>query len=202
MGGKKKNSIKFPLNQKSCGEYDLRQSFSKLNQYRTSNVYQTDTNNERNEESFTINNNLPQHQYYNSNGETIGDKYFRLEDKISELSDKYDNAHNDLRKELERKIDTLRGEFDHHCQGHRDNIKWIIGIVVAIIGSILGYILLPYKQANSIHEDVVKIQTTINENIKPSIEKNEKNIEQNAKDIKGNTEKIYQLQGQSQNKRR
>ena len=74
--------------------------------------------------------------------------------------------------------------------------------VATIILAIVGYIISSYQKLNSIHEDVVKIQTIIDENIKPSLEQNAKAINQNAKDIKSNTEKIYQQQNQPQKKQK
>lgn len=201
MGGRRKKIIKILPKSKPQNEYDLKHSFSKLNPYRSSNNYQTDTSNEQYDSSAS-NNNLPQNAYLNSSTGTISDTYFRLENKISALSDKNDNAHDNLRRDLHNEINTLRGDFDKHCQGHSDNTKWVINTIIAIAIAVLGYILLPYQKINSVHEDVVKIQTTIDENIKPSLEQNGKAIDQNAKDIKSNTEKIYQLQNQPQKKQK
>lgn len=199
MGGRKKNIIKILPKVSPPSEYDLRRSFSKLNQYRSSNNYQTDANNERYDDHASINN-FPQNAYFNSGAGTMGDSYFRLEDQISALSDKNDHAHNNLRKDLHDEINSLRGDFDKHCQEHIDITKWVVGIIVTIVIAVLGYILLPYQKINSVHEDVIKIQTTIDENIKPSLEQNGKAIEQNAKEIKNHTEKIYQLQNQQRKK--
>ena len=202
MGKKnRRNIIKIPPKIRPHEEYDLRQNFSRLNQYRSSNTYQTDTNNEQSEYQAPINSNLRQDTFsaIETTG-TIGDTYFRLEDKISALSDKNDTAHNSLRKELEGKIDGVRQDVEKHSQNIQLYRRWIIGIAVTIIITIVGYFIRSYQKINDIHEDVIKIQTTIDENIKPSLEQGGKAIEQNTKDIKTNTEKIFQLQNQPQRK--
>ena len=194
--------IKIPPKIKPHEEYDLKHSFGQLNQYRGSDTYQTDSQQKQIEQSAPSNSNLPNVAMCDAElTGTIGG-YYRLEDKINALSDKNDNAHNSLRSELDKRIYNVSDDLKKHIQDDQISKRWRIGIIVTIILAIVGYIISSYQKLNSIHEDVVKIQTIIDENIKPSLEQNAKAINQNAKDIKSNTEKIYQQQNQPQKKQK
>ncbi len=195
MGGKKKKySLKTPPKITSQEEYDLKHSFSKLNQYRSSNNYQTVTENGQGKNHLPNNSYLPSEQIYGSLTNTVGDTYFRLEEKISALSDKNETAHGDLRKELEGKIEKLKIDIEKRVDEIKNDKKWLIGLVVTIILAILGYFAFPYQKSNNNQQEIIRIQTTIDESIKPSIEKNTRAIEKNSLEIKGNTEKINQIQ--------
>jgi hypothetical protein len=201
MGGKKnkhipKNSPIMP-NQE---EYDLKRSFSRLNRYRSSNFYQTMVDEEQDSYSPPVDSSMPKESGYNSITNQFGDSYFRLEDKISALSDKNDAAHDSLRKELEGKIDKAKVDVEQQIKDKKENRKWIIGTIIAIIVAIIGYIVLPYQKSNTNQQEIIKIQTTIDENLKPAIDKNSKAIEKNSMEIKDHTEKIYQIQNQQQKK--
>ena len=201
MGGKKKKlSLKVPPKITSQEEYDLKHSFSKLNRYRSSNNYQTVTENEQGNNPLPNNNFMPHEQIYGSLTNTVGDTYFRLEDKISALSDKNETAHGDLRKELERKIDKLKIDIEKRIDEIKSDKKWLIGIVVTIILAIVGYFIFPYQKANKNREDIIEIRAIIDESIKPSINSNSHAIEKNAMEIRNNTEKLYQIQNQQPKK--
>lgn len=196
MGRKKKKQVsKQPPIIPNQEDYDLKHSFSKLNRFRSSNHYQTRADDESDDRYYPpVNSSYSQETEYNAVTNQIGDTYFRLEDKISALSDKNDAAHDSLRKELEGKIDKVKKDFDQQSKDNKENKKWIIGIVITIIIAIVGYFVLPYRMSNNNQQEIIKIQTTIDESIKPSIEKNSNAIEKNALEIKNNTEKLIQIQ--------
>lgn len=196
MGRKKKKQVsKQPPIIPNQEDYDLKHSFSKLNRFRSSNHYQTRADEESDDRYYPpVDSSYSQETEYNAVTNQIGDTYFRLEDKISALSDKNDAAHDSLRKELEGKIDKVKKDFDQQSKDKKENKKWIIGIVITIIIAIVGYFVLPYRMSNNNQQEIIKIQTTIDESIKPSIEKNSNAIEKNALEIKNNTEKLIQIQ--------
>lgn len=201
MGGKKKKntSNQSPINQNQ-EEYDLKRSFSRLNRYRGSNPYQTRGEEEQENYNPPVDSSFSRNIEYNTVTNQIGDTYFRLEDKISALSDKNDAAHDSLRKELEGKIEKVKTDIQQENKDKKENIKWIIGTIIAIVVAVIGYIILPYQKSSNNQKEIIKIQTTIDENIKPSIEKNSKAIEKNVIDIQNNSEKLIQLQNQQKKK--
>lgn len=201
MGGKKKkDTSKQPQIIPNSMEYDLKQSFSRLNRYRGSNPYQTQGAEEQESYNPPVDNSFSQGLEYTTDTNMFGQTYFRLEDKISALDDKNDAAHDSLRKELEEKIEKVRTDLGEEIKRKKDNKKWIIGLVTAIVVAIIGYVILPYQKASDNQKEIIKIETTIDENLKPSIENNSKAIENNALEIKNNTENLIQLQNQQKKK--
>lgn len=195
MGGKKKNQTsKHPPIMSNQEEYDLKRSFSRLNRYRSSNLDQTKVSEGQDSYNPPIDSSQSKKADYYSLTNPLGTSYYRLEDKISALSDKNDAAHENLRKELEGKIDKVKVDVDKKFQNNSDNWKWIIGIAITVILAVVGYFVYPYQKSNKNQQEIIRIQTTIDESIKPSIEKNTKAIENNSLEIKGNTEKINQIQ--------
>lgn len=202
MGGKKKKQVsKHPPIIPNQEDYDLKRSFSRLNRFRSSNYYQTRGDEESEEKYYPpVDSSYSQEKEYNAVTNQIGDTYFRLEDKISALSDKNDAAHDSLRKELEGKIEKVKTDIEQQSKDKKENKRWIIGIVITIIIAIIGYFVLPYQTSNKNQHEIIKIQTTIDENIKPSIEKNSNAIEKNALEIKNQAEKLIQIQSQQKKK--
>ena len=202
MGGKKKKQVsKHPPIIPKQEDYDLKRSFSRLNRFRSSNYYQTRGDEELEERYYPpVDSSYSQEKEYNAVTNQIGDTYFRLEDKISALSDKNDAAHDSLRKELEGKIEKVKTDIEQQSKDKKENKRWIIGIAITIIIAIIGYFVLPYQKSNKNQHEIIKIQTTIDENIKPSIEKNSNAIEKNALEIKNQAEKLIQIQSQQKKK--
>lgn len=202
MGGKKRKlSLKTPPKITSQEEYDLKQSFSKLNQYRSSNNYQTVMDNERGNCTLLNNSNSPHEQIYGALTNSVGDTYIKLVEKISALSDKNETAHGDLRKELEGKIDKLKIDIEKRIDEIKSDKKWLITIVVTIVLAIAGYLILPYQKASKNREDIIEIRAIIDENIKPSIDRNSQAIEKNSEEINNKIKDIHQLQNQQSKKR-
>ena len=202
MGGKKRKQVsKHPPIIPNQEDYDLKRSFSRLNRFRSSNYYQTRGDEELEERYYPpVDSSYSQEKEYNAVTNQIGDTYFRLEDKISALSDKNDAAHDSLRKELEGKIEKVKTDIEQQSKDKKENKRWIIGIAITIIIAIIGYFVLPYQKSNKNQHEIIKIQTTIDENIKPSIEKNSNAIEKNALEIKNQAEKLIQIQSQQKKK--
>lgn len=191
----KKNTSKQSSNVHNQGEYDLKQNFSKFNRYHSSIDYQTKVDKEQ------VVYNPPIDSCLSSSGNgydyitnQFGDSYFRLEDKITALSDKNDTAHDNLRKDFDGKIDKVRTELEDKIKDKKEKVKFIITIVVAVISAIIGYVILPYQKSSKNEQKIIRIDTRIEESIKPSIDRNSNNIEKNATEIKNNREKIILLQ--------
>ena len=202
MGGqKRKFNLNTPPKVPFQEEYDLKKSFSRLNKYRSSNYYQTVTDNERDNDSLPNNSNLPHEQIYGALTNGVGDTYFRLEEKISALSDKNETAHGNLRKELEGKIEKLEKDIEKRIDDIRGEKKWLIGLFITIFLTIAGYFIFPYQVANENQKEISTIHTILNENIKPSINRNSHAIEKNTEEINNNTKVINQLQYQQPKKR-
>lgn len=201
MGGKKKKfGLNTPPKTNPQEEYDLKHSFSKLGQYRSSNAYQTIVDNEQVNNRLPINSNLSHNQINANLTNADGNSYFRLEDKISALSDKNDAAHDYLRKEMEGKIEKIKVDIEKRIDEIRSDKKWLIGLVFTIIIAIAGYFIFPYQKASKNREDIIEIRAIIEENIKPSINRNSQAIEKNSEEVNNNTKNIHQLQNQQSKK--
>ena len=101
---------------------------------------------------------------------------------------------------MEGKIEKVKTDIEQQSKDKKENKRWIIGIAITIIIAIIGYFVLPYQKSNKNQHEIIKIQTTIDENIKPSIEKNSNAIEKNALEIKNQAEKLIQIQSQQKKK--
>ena len=195
----KKNTSKQSSNVHNQGEYDLKQNFSKFNRYHSSIDYQTKVDKEQvvyNPPIDSCLSSLGNGYDYITN--QFGDSYFRLEDKITALSDKNDTAHDNLRKEFDGKIDKVRTELEDKIKDKikdkKEKVKFIITTIVAVIVAIVGYFVLPYQKSSKNEKEIIRINERIKESIKPSIDRNSYNIEKNAAEIKSNYEKIILLQ--------
>ena len=198
--GKKHNKklVQYPPNIPKQEDYDLKQNFSRLNRYRSSNNDQTTLNVVKDQQNASINSSyadrfdsLPTNQ--------LDGSYFKLYERISDLSDKNNTAINDLRKELEGKIDNAKNAVEQQIQDIKDTRKWKIGAIIAIIGMIIGYIVLPYQKSSQNQRDIIEIKSSIDKTIIPYVDKNTKDIEKNSSEINNYREKIYQIQLEQQN---
>ena len=200
----KKNTSKQSSNVHNQGEYDLKQNFSKFNRYHSSIDYQTKVDKEQVVYNPPIDSRLSSSNGYDYITNQFGDSYFRLEDKITALSDKNDTAHDNLRKEFDGKIDKVRTELEDKIKDiikdKKEKVKFIITTIVAVIAAIVGYFVLPYQKSSKNEKEIIRIDTRIEESIKPSIDRNTDNIEKNAIEIKSNYEKIILLQNNESKK--
>lgn len=175
-------------------EYNLKDSFARLNRYRSSNVYQTNFEIQQDEvpNDQLLSSNHTQYNSPNTNTDIIGNNYFRLEDKIESLSNKNDEAHDTLRKEIKQDIKDISDNIKD-CVSKR-GFWTVVGILIPVILAIVGGVIAQLSLANRNKEEIIEMKTTIERSVIPSIEDNRKNIEKNSADIKSNTEKILQNQ--------
>ncbi len=193
-GNKNKSRNKQGLYPIHKDEYNLKDSFARLNRYRSSNVYQTNFEIQQDEvpNDQLLSSNHTQYNSLNTNTDIIGNNYFRLEDKIESLSNKNDEAHDTLRKEIKQDIKDLSDNIKD-CVSKR-GFWTVVGILIPVILAIVGGVIAQLSLANRNKEEIIEMKTTIERSVIPSIEDNRKNIEKNSADIKSNTEKILQNQ--------
>ena len=87
---------------------------------------------------------------------------------LMQFSDKNNDAHNDLRRELEGKINSVKGELEHQLNAVKESRKWWLNIVLPIIMTlIIG--VIGYFVSASIKEDIRALETTIDEMLKPTV---------------------------------
>lgn len=175
-------------------EYSLKDSFARLNRYRSSNAYQTnyDILQDETQNAQLLSSNHAQYNTSSTNTDIIGNNYFRLEDKIESLSNKNDEAHDTLRKEIKQDIKELSDTIKDCIS--KKGFWTVIGILIPIMIGITGWVIKQLSVSNQNKETIIEMKTTIERSVIPSIETNKKNIEKNSADIKENTEKILQSQ--------
>ena len=175
-------------------EYSLKDSFARLNRYRSSNAYQTnyDILQDETQNAQLLSSNHAQYNTSSTNTDIIGNNYFRLEDKIETLSNKNDEAHDTLRKEIKQDIKELSDTIKDCIS--KKGFWTVIGILIPIMIGITGWVIKQLSVSNQNKETIIEMKTTIERSVIPSIETNKKNIEKNSADIKENTEKILQSQ--------
>lgn len=194
MGKKDKNKLHNKQTSYSIHkeEYNLKDSFARLNRYRSSNAYQTnyDVLQDEIQDEQLLSSNHFYHNSPNTNTDIIGNNYFRLEDKIASLSDKNDEAHNALKNEIKQDIKKLSEDLKDCIskKGFWTAVSILIPIILFIISGVVAQLSL----SNRNKEAIIEMKTTIEKGIIPSIEINQKNIEKNSDDIKRNTEEIHQ----------
>lgn len=104
--------------------------------------------------------------------------YYNLDKKITALSDTNIQAHESIRKELEGKIESIRTSIQKKMEdGRKEDKKWLIGTAIGVLIAVGGILFFPYKMAQKNEKEITIMKTKIDENIKPSIEKNAKSIE-------------------------
>lgn len=176
-------------------EYSLQNSFARINPYHSSNTYQTKDNDsqEYDQSVQPVNNNFPNYGQ-NTNTGIVEPYYFRLEDKIEDLSNKNDTAHENLRKEIKHDIQSLADDVKDCIS--KKNFWTVIGIIIPIILAIAGGIVAQISLANKNKDKIIEMNTTIERSIIPTIEGNSKKIDRIETDVKSNTEKLIQIQNQ------
>ncbi len=172
---KKKDSgrLKNRETQKSLDhqEYNLDQSFSKLRQYsrhakNNSVVERTCSDEEQSKHSHRDYANIGSDSFQceeKTTGLPSWGRYDRLEDRLSSFNDKNESAHNNLRIELERKIEKASDDIKSELVALRENVEkklpkqwysWTIVALVAFVGIIW---LLSYQEIAKL-PNVVKEQ--------------------------------------------
>ena len=189
MGGEKKNRKKIRGDQSPhCSkneDYNVSASFSKVRKYRGSNPIQTESN--FREDSFynpiIFDNASPQG---GSETKTSVDRndYYNLDNKISTLTSQNNEAHEGLRKEFERKIDTVLEKITQIDKSQKSFWKWFVGISVTIILAFGTWLYNRLALSNENKERIEKIEYKMDETIIPLLNKNTNMIERNTTEIR------------------
>lgn len=170
-------------------EYDVKERIRKFHPYnsRKQNGYSASTN------SFSNLETSPSGRVVNSTVSistptdtgSLYNEYTRLDDKITNYSNQNELAHNDLRKELENKIEKAKGDVENSINKVLDllkdklSYKWFaaaVTVLVFIAGTI--YTLSYSRQSEDVEKSIVEIS-----NIKQENAKMQKDIEYIKKDI-------------------
>lgn len=160
-------------------EYDLERNFKKVNQFSRygRKNYREETETDRNEHSS------PHYRTIKSTDGVISTstnsgflEYTRLEDQISEYSNKNESAHDNIRKDYEQKINNVADEVKTKLSS--SDFRWVIGGLLTIL-AILATIVFTMSYAPLI-QDVQDSKKNIN-NIDKSLNllKNEQEHQKN-----------------------
>lgn len=200
-----KQTIKTGVPNSNATEYDVKERIRKFHPYnsRKQNGYSASTN------SFSNLEISPSGRVVNSNVSistptdtgSLYNEYTRLDDKITNYSNQNELAHNDLRKELENKIEKAKGDVEisinkvHDLLKDKLSYKWFaaaVTVLIAIAGII--YNLSYSRQSDYIEKSAVEIS-----NIKQENSKMQKDIEYIKKDIEEIKERNKNLPNYSPN---
>ena len=200
-----KQAINTVVPNSNATEYDVKERISKFHSYnsRKQNGYSASTN------SFSNLETSPSGRVVNSNVSistptdtgSLYNEYTRLDDKITNYSNQNELAHNDLRKELENKIEKAKGDVEisinkvHDLLKDKLSYKWFaaaVTVLIAIAGII--YNLSYSRQSDYIEKSAVEIS-----NIKQENSKMQKDIEYIKKDIEEIKERNKNLPNYSPN---
>lgn len=163
MGGKNKRQKKFPFQHVAHvnDDYSLTISLSKMKKYGNRNYGVTDSENEiEPDHSYSMSNSQTVQSPYTSDNINRAD-YYNLDNKIMTLTDNNNQAHDNLRKELEKKIEDSAKKSSEEISGVKSLIKWLIGIIVTIGLGVGGFLFVPYNIANKNKEEINNIKNDI-----------------------------------------
>ena len=140
MGEKNKRQKKSPCQQVSLlnDDYSLTISLSKMKKYGNRNNGVTNSENQiGSDNSYSMSNSQAIQSPYTSDVINRGD-YYNLDNKITNLTDNNNKAHDNLRKELEQKIENAIAKIETQR-------RWLIGILVTIALAIGGSFFLLFN---------------------------------------------------------
>lgn len=180
MGGKNKRQKKVPFQHIAHvnDDYSLTISLSKMKKYGNRDYGVTDSENKiESDHSYSMSNSQAVQSPYTSDNINRAD-YYNLDNKIMSLTDNNNQAHDNLRKELESKIKTVEDKaITNSAKDRKSTIRWLIGIAVTVIVAVGSFFMIPYRIARNNEKDITIIKTTIEKSLAPSIEKNSNAIE-------------------------
>lgn len=180
MGGKNKRQKKVPFQHIAHvnDDYSLTISLSKMKKYGNRDYGVTDSENKiETDRSYSMSNSQAVQSPYTSDNINRAD-YYNLDNKIMSLTDNNNQAHDNLRKELESKIKTVEDNaITNSAKDRKSTIRWLIGIAVTVIVAVGSFFMIPYRIARNNEKDITIIKTTIEKSLAPSIEKNSNAIE-------------------------
>lgn len=135
-------------------DYSLTISLSKMKKYGNRNNGVTNSENPiRSDHSYSMSSSQAIQSPYTSDVINRGD-YYNLDNKITTLTDNNNQAHENLRKELEQKIENAITKIE-------SKRRWLIGIVVTIVLTIGGFLFVPYKIAKNNEVEIKILKKTI-----------------------------------------
>ncbi len=149
-------------------EYDVKDSMSKISSYKskgrnrneyTNLTYTGNASDYGGETNGLINNDIPTFLQT----QTTDNLYYRFEDKLSNYSEQNENAHDNLRQELNAVRQELDVKIDNKLP--KQWYAWTIGALVVIVGVIY---LLSYQEVQQLPRKVQAIETEV-ENIEEDI---------------------------------
>lgn len=178
----------------SAVEYDVKERIRKFHPYnsRKQNEYSASTNSFSTHESSTsrgvVNSNV-NISTPTSTG-SLYNEYTRLDDKITNFTNQNELAHNELRRELEIKIDKAKSDLQNSIRQISDALeeklsyKWFsaaVAVLVAVAGII--YTLSYSRQSDEIENSAAEISNVKHENAK--IQKDIEYLKEDLEEIKG-----------------
>jgi hypothetical protein len=150
--------------QRQNDEYDVKSNFGKVRKYAQSREPSITTPQlyDEAQPNPQLFNDVPD-KYGHTLAEPIGN-YFRLEDKITKLTEKNDEAHEKMRSKMDDFFKDINKEFSKYLK--ISTTRWFLGIIISILVVVLGYLFI---QITSTNEKIIRIESTFDENIKPSL---------------------------------
>ena len=155
----------------SDNEYDLEKNIKRISSLsRSSNgkgknrKYNHTTDNRNSEEQFLRSNGYiesPQPISSMRTGDIPWDSYIRLDDKITDFKDKNNQAHNELRIELENKIKDASKDCKDAI-AKRLPIQWYNWTIVGIVTIVSIWYLFSYSDIHPLSNKVKEIDKRIN----------------------------------------
>lgn len=119
------------------------------------------------------------------------DRYDRLEDKFSSFSDKNENDHTNLRKELEGKIENASEEIKDEIKELRQNVEkklpkqWYVWTIIGLVAIVSIIWALSYQDVTKLPSEIIRLEKRIDKlesELNTMLQKEEKSFEpQNSK---------------------
>ncbi len=176
-------------------EYNLEKNIKKINSIsrkgrNRNRFYNHITDSNEDKKQLLRNDNLIEYPYTSEMPLRTGDNttwnpYIRLEDKITDFNDKNNQAHTDLRKELEKKIKDSNNSLEEsikECRASiakRLHIQWYIWTIVGLVTIVSIWYRLSYIDVHPLPQKI----ENINERLK-NVEKKISTIQHDTINIK------------------
>lgn len=176
---------------KATSEYDLSSSFKKIKNYsRRGKRSDSESISAESDSQYSNNKNhiVSSSELYSpetSTGQHLWDNYYRLEDKFSNYTSQNENAHTDLRKELEKKLDDAKKEIMNSIKDVQSDIKeklpiqWYIWTIIGLVAIVTIWYNFSYSTLINKQEEIEKDIINMN-NIQNRLENELKNISINV----------------------
>lgn len=178
------------------GEYDLERNLKKIKAYskpkkgspkRPESTTKSYDNNVNKTCSKNIIENIDYQPLHSPTGEIPWESYTRLEDRITDFSEKNDKAHTELRHELEDKINeattqlgnritSINGQFSNYL-----HIYWYRATIAALIAIVTIWYIFSYQEVHLLPRQM--------QDIDHRLQSVEQGIENRQDTIKNNTTK-------------